>query len=68
MLDGATPAPLLLLLFWLIANGELFCLFRVDETCLKPENSLLEEIVQLIAVLFAAEFVVCFYMPTHVHR
>ena len=35
MLDGATPAPLLLLLFWLIDNGEYFCLFHIDETCLK---------------------------------
>ena len=30
MLDGATPAPLLL-----IVHCGLFCLFRVDETCLK---------------------------------
>ena len=30
MLDGATPASLLL-----IAHSEFFCLFHVDETCLK---------------------------------
>ena len=35
MLDGATPAPLLLLLLRLIDNGEFFCLLHVDETCLK---------------------------------
>ena len=35
MLDGATPAPLQLLLLWLIAHGELSCLLHVDETCLK---------------------------------
>ena len=35
MLDGATLTPLLLLLFRLIAHGEIFCLFHVDETCLK---------------------------------
>ena len=30
MLDGATPAPLML-----IVNCEFFCLFHVDETCFK---------------------------------
>ena len=35
MLDGATPAPLVLLLFQLIARSEFFCLFRVDENFLK---------------------------------
>ena len=30
MLDGATPAPLLL-----IVHCELFCLLHVDDTCLK---------------------------------
>ena len=35
MLDGATPAPLLLLLLRLIANGDFFLLFHVYETCLK---------------------------------
>ena len=35
MLGGATPALLLFILFQLIDHGELFCLLRVDETCLK---------------------------------
>ena len=35
MLDGATPAPLLLPLFRLIAHGELFWIFNVHETGLK---------------------------------
>ena len=35
MLDGSTPAPLLLLLFQLISHGKFFCIFHVDETCLK---------------------------------
>ena len=35
MLDGATLAPLLLLLFQLVAYGGCSCLLHVDETCLK---------------------------------
>ena len=35
MLDRSTPSLLLLLLFRLISHGELFCLFHVDENCLK---------------------------------
>ena len=35
MLDGATPALILLLLFWLISIGGFFCLFHVDDPCLK---------------------------------
>ena len=35
VLDGASQAPLLLPLLRLISHGEFFCLFCVDETCLK---------------------------------
>ena len=35
MLDEATSATLLLLLFRLIAHGEFFCLFHVDDNCLE---------------------------------
>ena len=35
MIYGSTPAPLLLIILWLIDCGECFCLVHGDETCLK---------------------------------